>query len=307
MKNEFYYPSADGKTQIHATEWSADGTPKAILQISHGMVEYVGRYERFAEYLNRQGITVVGNDHLGHGNSVVSDERHGYFSHPDGNECLIADLHALRKITGEKYPGVPYFLLGHSMGSFLARQYVMLHGEGLDGAVFMGTGSRSPVTLIAAKGICRVIAAFRGWDYRSAFVNNLAFASNNKKFEPGRTPQDWLTRDEATVDAYRADPWCTFVFTLNGFYQMFRGMSFISKKKNLRKTPTDLPLLLISGGDDPIGDFGAGVRKIEDSLRRIGADKVTVKLYPGGRHEILNERNRDEVFADLAGWILAQC
>ncbi|MGN1413326.1 MAG: alpha/beta fold hydrolase [Anaerovoracaceae bacterium] len=306
MKQDFYFPSADGLTTIHASEWIPEGTVRAVLQISHGMVEYIGRYDRFARYLNEHGFYVVGNDHLGHGASVVSNEKLGYFKDPDGNECVIADLDQLRQITEKKYPDVPYFMLGHSMGSFLIRQYMMLHGEGLAGVIVMGTGCQPGVVLAAGKGLCRILAAMKGWEYRSSLVDSMAFSSNNKKFEPGRTPQDWLTKDEAIVDAYRADPWCTYKFTLNGFYQMFRGIQFDQNPDNIAKIPKSLPILVVSGADDPVGGFGKGVQAVYDGFQAAGVKNVEMVLYDGDRHEILNETDYAMVYGDLLTWLEKQ-
>lgn len=306
MKQEFYFPSTDGQTTIHASEWIPEGTVRAVLQISHGMVEYIGRYDRFAQYLNEHGFYVVGNDHLGHGESVVSDEKLGYFKHPDGNECVIADLHRLRQITEEKYPGVPYFMLGHSMGSFLIRQYMMLHGQGLAGVIVMGTGSQPEMVLKAGKVICRMIAGFRGWQHRSQLVNIMAFASNNQKFRPARTHMDWLTKDTEIVDAYLKNPWCTYTFTLNGFYQMFRGIQFVQKEENVRRIPKELPLLVVSGADDPVGGFGKGVQAVYDGFLAAGLKDVEMVLYDEDRHEILNETDYEMVYGDLHAWLEKQ-
>lgn len=303
MKKDFYYLSADGATQIHALEWIPEGEVRAVLQISHGMVEYAGRYGRFAEYLNRQGIYVTGNDHLGHGESVTEDEKHGYFGHPDGNEHVIEDIHRLRKLTGEKYPDVPYFMMGHSMGSFLIRQYMMLHGEGLAGVIVMGTGTQPAPVLALGKIICRAVAACRGWDHRSRLVHSMAFASNNKKFTPARTEYDWLTKDEKIVDVYMQDPWCTFMFTVNGFYQMFRGIQFIQKQENIDRIPKGLPVFIVSGAEDPVGGFGKGVKAVFESYRTAGIKDVTMKLYDTDRHEILNELDYETVSEDLKNWI----
>lgn len=306
MKQHFYFPSSDGVTKIHAIQWIPEGKIKAVLQISHGMVEYIDRYDRFAKYLNEFGIYVVGNDHLGHGESVAAEEKHGYFKHPDGNECVIKDLHRLRRLTQKQYPDMPYFMLGHSMGSFLIREYMMIHGEGLSGVIVMGTGSQPSLVLKAGKLICRMIASFKGWDYRSTLVDKMAFSSNNKRFEPGRTPQDWLTKDEAIVDAYRAHPWCTFIFTLDGFYQLFRTIQFIQKKKNIEQIPKDLPLFFVAGADDPVGNFGEDVKKIYESYQSVGIRNLQMKLYEKDRHEILNETDYAVVYEDLRKWIEGQ-
>ena len=300
-KKEFTYPSADKKTEIHAVIWKPEGEVRAVLQICHGMVEYIGRYDRFACFLADQGFLVTGNDHLGHGASVTSDDEHGYFGHPDGNKHVIADIHHLRKAAQKKYPDVPYFMLGHSMGSFLLRQYLTLHGEGLTAAIIMGTGSQPQMILAAGKLLCRTIALFRGWHYRSNLVDGMAFGGYNKKFEPARTRNDWLTKDTSVVDAYCGDPWCIFQFTVNGYCQMFIGIE--AAQKNVGRIPKDLPLLIVSGADDPVGGFGKGVKEVYESCRKAGIRDVSLKLYPDDRHEILNETDYQTVYDDLLGWM----
>lgn len=303
MKKDFTYPSKDGRTGIHAIEWIPDGKPKAVLQIAHGMVEFIGRYDRFGTFLAENGIYTVGNDHLGHGASVVNQGDHGYFAENDGNLCVIGDMHTLREMTQEKYPDVPYFLLGHSMGSFLARQYIEMHGEGLAGAIIMGTGMQPAAVLKLALTICRIDARLKGWKHRSELIFNMALGSNNKKFEPARTKNDWLTKDEAIVDAYNANPWNNFKFTTNGYYNMFRGIDFAQKEENLRKIPKSLPVLIVSGGEDPVGNFGEGPKQLADIYRKTGLTDVEIKIYPGDRHEILNELDHDTVDADILNWI----
>ncbi len=304
MKNEFYYPSKDGVTDIHAVEWIPDGEVKAVYQISHGMVEHIMRYEPFAEFLNSHGIYVVGNDHLGHGKSVTDEEHLGYFGNPDGLDYVISDMHTLRTLTAEKYPGVPYFLMGHSMGSFLARNYITKYGEGLAAAVIMGTGSQANATLDLGMTICRVMASKKGWLYRSRLVHAMALGSNNNKFKPARTFFDWLSRDEESVDKYMADEKCGFMFTLDGFYHLFSCMKYIQKKDNVKNT-ADCPILLISGAEDPVGSCGSGVRKAYDAYKKAGKN-AEIMLFPGDRHEILNEKDRDEVYSYILNWIASK-
>ena len=303
MKNEFTYPSGDGRTSIHAIEWIPDTEVTAVLQIAHGMVEFIGRYDRFGTLLAEKGIYVVGNDHLGHGSSVVSQGDHGYFAEKDGNLCVIGDMHALREMTQKKYPGVPYFLLGHSMGSFLARQYIEMYGEGLAGAIIMGTGVLPEGALKAALALSRVTAKMKGWRYRSRLIDSMALGSYNKKFEPARTKNDWLTKDEAIVDAYNANPWNNFRFTVNGYYNMFTGIAYAQKEENIRRIPKDLPVLIVSGEEDPVGEFGKGPQKLFEIYRKAGLTDVTIKLYPGDRHEILNETDHELVDKDILDWI----
>ena len=302
MKKDFYYLSRDGKTQIHAVEWMPEDEPKGILQICHGMVEYIERYHEFAEYLCRHGYYVTGHDHLGHGKSVKDETEYGYFPKKNGNRCVIGDIHQLRMITSKKYPGVPYMMLGHSMGSFLLRQYLTEHGEGLAGVVIMGTGYQPMAVLEAGQLLCRVTALFKGWKYRSKFVDNLSFGSFNKRFEPGETGREWVTSDTELCRRYVEDPMCMFRFTVGGYYQMFEGMKALSRAGSMAQIPRDLPVLFTAGADDPVGAFGKSVKKVYKKYKSAGMKKVAIKLYAGGRHEILNETIRNQVYEDLFVW-----
>ena len=226
-----------------------EGRPRAVLQMTHGMVEYIGRYEELARYLADRGIAAVGHDHLGHGGSVASKEDYGYFGRPDGNRLLLDDIHAVTRWAKAlpELAGLPWFLLGHSMGSFYARQYVCEYGDELAGAILMGTGWQPKAAVLAGRAVCHLLAAFRGWHYRSRFVNDLAFGSYNRSFEPARTPNDWLNRDEKEVDRYRAEERCSFLFTLNGYDSLFAGLARLCDKKLLARAPKDLPLLFLAG------------------------------------------------------------
>ncbi len=305
MKTEFYYPSHDGLTKIHATVWEPAGVPVAVLQLCHGMCEHMGRYDDFANYMAENGYYVVGNDHLGHGASVVSEEKHGYFADPNGNECVIADIHTLRTRTQEKFPELPYFMLGHSMGSFLVRQYIEDYGKGLAGVIVMGTGSQANITLALGKMACKRSARKHGWAYHDDWIERMAFGRYNKQFEPARTPSDWLTKDEAIVDSYKYDPWCSFTFTVNAYYHMFSGIQEAQKMSRMEKIPNQLPMFLVSGALDPVGANGKGVKKAYQSYKRANMSDIMMQLYEGDRHEILNELDRDEVYADLLTWMEA--
>ena len=302
VKREFTFPSADGKTAIHAVEWLPEGAPRAVLQIAHGVSEYVLRYEDFAGYLTERGFAVVGNDHLGHGLSVADGAPRLYFGPKGSWNWVVEDMESLRKLTHRHFPNLPYFLLGHSMGSFYARQYLCEYGRELNGAIIMGTGFQPKALVKVAKTLCRVLAAFHGWHYRSNLVANLSFMGYNKGLE-GRTTHDWLNRDAAEVDKYLADERCTFTFTLNAYYSMFSGILRLHDPAFLARMPKDLPLLFLAGTADPVGDRGKGVLRAIQSLKSAGVQNIRCKLYPGARHELLMETNRQEVFADIAAWL----
>ena len=238
----FTYGSADHITQIHAIEWRPEGEIVGILQIAHGMLEFIERYDEFARFLNGNGILVVGNDHLGHGASVSSGDKYGYFAEKNGNKVLLTDMRELQRLTQEQNPGLPYFLLGHSMGSFLARQYLCMYGSYLDGAIICGTAWHSGLEADLGMVLCKAIASVKGWNFRSKLVNRMAVGNFNRKFQPSRTPEDWISRDEAVVDRYRSDSRTRFVFTLNAYYNLFVSLKYLSNPANLRKMPKNLPL-----------------------------------------------------------------
>ena len=302
---DFTLPStAPGRT-LHAFYCEPDGPVRAVVQLSHGMVEFIDRYKPLAESLAAQGIAVTGNDHLGHGGSIRTKADYGYFAQPDGNRAVLDDLHRMTRLAKQRWPGVPYFLLGHSMGSFYARQYLCEWGGELDGAIILGTGFQPKALVRLAKGICRVQAALFGWQHRSKLVERLSFAGYNNGLE-GRTTHDWLNRDAAEVDKYLADERCTFTFTVNAYYSMFSGILRLHDPAFVAQMPKDLPLLFLAGDADPVGERGKGVERAVQSLRDAGVQNIEVKFYPGARHELLVETNRREVFADIAGWIKKQ-
>lgn len=302
-KEEFYFDSADGKTKIRGVKYIPEKEVKAILQISHGMVEFIDRYDGFAEFLCDKGYLVVGNDHLGHGESVTSKENWGYFAEEEGYKKVLEDLHTVTKLTKEAYPNKPYFLLGHSMGSFFARYYLCKYGNELDAAIVMGTGQQAAATLSAGKLTCKTLALFKGWKYRSSLVNGMALGSYNKKWEPSNTHCDWLTKDNAIVEKYVKEPKNTFMFTLNGYFNLFSLMSEIIKNDNLSKMPKELPVLLVSGEDDPVGNFGKAPKEVGEVYKATGMKDVSVKLYPNDRHEILNEIDKADVYNDIYNWL----
>lgn len=303
MKKEFYFKSKDNETEIHAIEWSPNAQPIAILQIVHGMVEFIDRYDAFARFLTDNGICVVGNDHLGHGLSVNNDEQLGYIAHEDGNGKVLGDIHSLRQMTEQKYPNVPYFILGHSMGSFLVRQYIQTQAAGLQGAIVMGTGYQPWIMLTGGRVLSRTIAAFRGWKYRSKFVDNMAFGAYNKGFKPARTSKDWLSKDNAVVDAYVSNKLNSFLFTLNGYQTLFSSIKGCQSAKKNATVPKNLPIMVVSGKKDPVGGFGKGAEKVKNAFVKSGSKDVVLKLYDEDRHEILNELDKKDVYKDILAWL----
>lgn len=303
-KEEFYFDSRDNDTKLHAVRWMPDSENVAgIVQIVHGMAEYVERYEELAAYLTDRNFVVTGEDHLGHGKSVPEGGQQGYFCEQDPATVVVRDVHRLKKMTQELYPGVPYFILGHSMGSFITRNYICRYGTGIDGALILGTGMQSAGLLLASKTVAAIEGAFRGQRHASRMMDKAAFGAYNRRIAEKRTDYDWLSRDEERVDAYIADPDCGFVFTVNGFKTLFELISRAKKPENLRKIPAELPIFMASGAEDPVGNYGNGVEKAYRSLQGVGVRDLTLKLYPEDRHELMNEPDREQVMADIAEWL----
>ena len=299
-RQEFFFPSSDGEHQVHAVLWLPDtGRPKAVVQIVHGICEYALRYEDFALYLTGHGYAVAGSDHLGHGLTAKGPEEYGYFT--DWFQ-LTRDVRTLRTLMGERFPGIPYFLLGHSMGSFQARTYLIDYPGTLDGCILSGTGQENALTVAFGKFVTSLGDPHK---VNKLFLN-LSLGAYNKKFAPNRTTADWVSRDEALVDKYLADPLCNFRTTAGMNHAMMVGLQYIADKKNLAKMDPDTPVALFSGDADPVGGMGKGVRTVHGFFREAGCKDLTMKLYPGARHEILNEINREEAYADILGWLDAR-
>lgn len=302
-EEHFSFTSNQGSIKIHGMRWLPEGEVRAVMQLVHGMSEYIERYGEFARYLAGQGILVVGHDHLGHGDSAETEADYGYFAKEHGDRILVQDIHKLVCMTKKEYDGIPYILFGHSMGSFLVRKYLCCHGNELSGAVICGTGYQPEALLRAALVLCRAEAAFLGWKSRSRLMHWISFGSYNAKFRPNRTESDWLCCREEIVDAYTADKKCGFTFTLNGYYNLFLTMYKIIRKEYLEQMPKELPVLFAAGGQDPVGECGAGVQKVIQLFEKTGMKHVEAKLYPGDRHEILNEEDRYTVYADIVDWM----
>lgn len=302
-EEHFSFISKQGSVKIHGMRWIPDGEIRAVVQLVHGMAEHMERYREFAMFLAQKGILVVGHDHIGHGESVESEQDYGYFAKENGNQVLIQDMHQIVLRTKKSYANLPYIMFGHSMGSFLTRQYLCCHGKELDGAVICGTGDMPALVLKAGMLICRTEAALRGWKARSELIRLISFGSYNAGFKPNRTTCDWLTRDEKVVDAYMADPKCGFTFTLNGYFNLFLTIYKIGRTEYLRRMPHELPVLFIAGEKDPVGNCGKGVRAAAERFKKSGMRNVDCILYPEDRHEILNELDKQTVYNDVLAWI----
>lgn len=301
MSGDFYFESVSG-VQLHAYRWEPEGTPKAIVQIIHGIAEHVARYDHFARYLNEQGYLVVAEDHMGHGKSICDEVPQGYFK--GGWDAAVEDCYRLLTDMKAEFPDVPYILFGHSMGSFLARSILIKHPDsGIDAAVICGSAWMPGAVLQGGKLMSGLLCHGEGAKKPSETLQNVMFGGYDKRIENKRTSSDWLTRDESVVDAYEADPLCGFAPTPALANAMMNGLIYIQKAENLKKMKKDLPVYFIAGAEDPVGDYGNGVRKAAEMFTASGMKQVSVRLYPGCRHEIHNELNKGEVSQDVAKWI----
>lgn len=298
---ERWYPSK-GTGQIHACAWLPEGEVRAVVQIVHGIAEFVERYEDFAKFLNQQGFAVVAEDHMGHGQSINNGGIQGYFH--GGWFTAVEDTVQLARDTMDQYPDVPYILFGHSMGSFMARTILCKYPElPVKAAILCGTGWQPTVALPALIRVVEGICQKTGETVPSEKLQNLVFGSYNRKVEHPRTPFDWICRDKKVVDAYIAHPLCGFTATCGLLRELMKGIYYIQQPRNLQNMRKDLPVFFIAGGDDPVGNYGKGVRQAVRAFQKAGLQDVSVRIYPLCRHEILNEINKDEIFEDVLQWI----
>ena len=298
---EFWFDS-HGAGKIHCCRWDPEGEPRAIVQIVHGIAEFVQRYADFAEYLTAHGFVVVGEDHMGHGGSIEGGSIQGYFH--GGWFTALEDTLQLMENMKQEYPDIPYILFGHSMGSFMTRSILCKYpGCGIDAAIICGTGWMGGVTLRVMNTMMDLICGRMEETSPSPKVQAIAFGSYNSRIEHKRTDYDWLSRDSRVVDAYIAHPLCGFNASCGLFRDMAQGMRYNQKTENLLKMKTDLPVFFIAGGEDPVGGYGKGVEKAADEFIRVGMQDVSRRIYPLCRHEILNEINKEEIYEDILDWI----
>lgn len=310
---ECYFPSSNGEVTVHVVKWlPQNGDYKAVLQIAHGMNEYIERYDEFASFIADNGYMVVGNDHVGHGDSVT-DNNYGYFGKvKDPSDILVEDMHILR--TKMQTQDKPYFILGHSMGSYMLRKYLSKYGEGLAGGIIMGTGYIPKTQTTAAIAVTKMFTIIFGSKHRSPFIRNLTYGKPYKKFSLNRSElseavysNSWLTRDEEIVKRYYNDPRSTFVFTTNAYLGLFSAVKFSCNEKNAKTISKDLPIMLISGENDPVGNLGKAVEKVYNMYKDVGIKDITCKLYPDMRHEVLNEIGRSDVYTYILSWLEEKC
>lgn len=301
MVENIYFESC-GIGQIHVNRWRPKCKPVAVVQILHGIADYGRRYDDFANYLSDMGFLVVAEDHMGHGESVGQDGIKGFFS--GGWFCAVDDAYRLLTMTRQEFPDMPYILFGHSMGSFMAQTILQKYpNSGITGCILCGSGWQPDVALAAGVRLCDAVCKRYGETKPNQKILRLVFGAYNLRVEHPRTPYDWVCRDQRVVDALIEDPLCSHAVTVGLMRDMLTGIRYIQERENLEKMQRNLPVLLISGGDDPVGSFGEGVRKIAENYQSVGMTNVKTKIYPLCRHEILNEINKHDVYRDIAIWM----
>ena len=298
------FPSVDGRHTLSGTVYRPDGEIKGIFHIVHGMTEYIKRYAPLFEAAAERGFIAFGYDHLGHGETARDDSELGYFAEKNGYDLLVRDVLAAEDKMLEQNPGLPLILMGHSMGSFISRLAAERGGERLSGLIICGTGGPR-FGAEAGLLICDIEKLIFGERHISKTIEIMTFGSYNKRF-PGGSKYAWITKDKVVIAEYEKDKYCTFHFTVSALHDLVK-LSISANRRdwflNMRK---DLPVLIVSGEDDPVGDYGRGVTKVYDRLKAAGAENVTLHLYENGRHEIHNDDCRAELFGEI-GEFLDSC
>lgn len=303
---EKYLISSTKVDRLYVKMWLPDREPDVIVQIAHGMIEHIGRYEELAEFLCAHGIGVVGNDHLGHGKTAAGSSQYGYFAGKNGKEAVLADMHLVTRYIKRQYPKCRLFLLGHSMGSFFSRKYITRYDRRLSGVILTGTGYYPVWEAAAGKLLAGILMIARGEFYRSSLLYELTIGGFARCFSKCEC-KSWVTSDQEQADKYEKDPLCSFRFTASAYYDLFSLLLELSVKKGFGHIRKDLPVLMLSGDKDPVGGFGKGVRRVHRDFLRLGLKDVQLKLYSNDRHEVLNEVNRAEVYQDILEWICEKC
>lgn len=301
--SDFTFTSSTGKNHIHARQCMPDGAPRAVLQIAHGIAEHIDRYDDFAAFLAQNGILVVGNDHLGHGKSISTPEDLGFFAEENGWDYVVQDMDKLHDLMKADYPNLPYIFFGHSMGSFLTRTYIIKHPEKPDLVILSGTGHQSRALVYSGYAMAEAIVRAKGPRADGRLLNDLAFGSYNSKVRFPMTDFDWLSQDFEMVRKYINDPLCGFVAKASLYRDMMGGIKFVTDQKNIDAMNKDTPVYFMSGDKDPVGDYGKGVERAYKAFCKAGLRDVFMRQYPDGRHEMLNELNRQQVCQDVLDWI----
>ena len=300
-KKCFTFASSNGRDDVYAEILVPDTEPIGILQISHGMIDHSGRYEYLKELLTSRSLIVAISDHIGHGRTARDRDDLGYLG-KDGRHRIVDDLYTLNRILHEDYPNLDTVLFGHSMGSFMARLYAERYPDSIKGVVIHGTGGKNPA-LIPGLAVVNIIGAIKGDRHRSELVRGLAFDGYNKRFDKSEGSDAWLTSVPELVADRKTDPYTSFTFTVSGYRELFSALGECNSPAHFAAYPKELATLIVSGRDDPVGDFGKGVEWVYGQLSKNGAGDVTLKLYDGARHELFNERERDAMNAEIIDWI----
>ena len=294
--------STDSKNNLNVIIWETEKEPIGVLQIVHGMAEYIDRYNNFAKYMTEQGFNVIGHDHLGHGHSVSDERDYGFFAEENGDKIIIEDMHSVTQYAREKWEELPNFILGHSMGSFCLRQYLTKYSNDVFGAIIMGTGWIPSAAALLGKTIATNTCKSKGSHTVNPLLIKLTLEPYNKPFAPARTNCDWLSRDEKQVDLYVNDKLCGFDFTAGAYKDFFTVLEKIAKNRQLIGMRKSLPILITSGSVDPVGGKKA-CEKLNAQYKRCGIDDVTLKLWENDRHEILNELDKSDVYRYIYNWL----
>ena len=302
---QFKISSVSGQRQLHVCQWTPEGEVRAVVQLTHGMCEHILRYAPLAEALTARGFAVIGHDHLGHGLTALNHDDLGIFPADHPSQTLADDIRKVASLSKTRFPGVPVFLLGHSMGSFFARRVCMESPQTWRGVILMGTGTVPAPLLRAAKTAVRSAIRLRGANHRPERVTALGIARNNLQFQPVESPNDWLTSDREKRASIDADPLCRFTFSAAGYLMLFRTLEYIQKPEHICALSPELSILFVSGALDPIGENGRGVRRVMKRYQAECSD-VSMKLYPGCRHQILDETISDTICRDIADWVEAR-
>lgn len=303
ITHEISLPSTDGKHRLYAEiHEPADRAPIGVVQICHGMVDHIGRYKRLGEYLTDNGYIFAGHCHLGHGKTANGRDELGFFAEKNGADIVVKDVGVMNAYLRDRYPTLPITLLGHSMGSFIARLYAKEHPKTISGLIIHGTGGPNPAVPLG-KALVSLISLFRGKRHRSGFVKAIAFMGYNSRFPKEEGTSAWLSRDPSVAEEKAKDEYGNFTFTLSAYKDLFRFVGTSNSKKCFDAYLTSLPTLIVSGEDDPVGGFGKGVRRVYSELYKRGVKDLSLKLYPGARHELFNELNSEEIFGDIVAWL----
>jgi alpha-beta hydrolase superfamily lysophospholipase len=296
--SEFELRTDDGLSLL-ARRWRPEGGPRAVVQIAHGLAEHSARYARLAAALNARGYAVYANDHRGHGPKAAAADL-GHFADEKGWDKVVGDLWTMSRQIAQEQPGVPIVFLGHSLGSFLGQDFVARHSDALAGAVFSGSSGKPPAIATVGGIVARAERLRLGKRGKSPLIDSMWFGAYNKPFSPPRTAFDWLSRDEKEVDAYVADAHCGFPFTTQLAVDVIDALPGLLSPAPLARFRKDLPIYIFSGERDPVG---ANLKGLIADLRAAGFTKLATRVYPGARHETLNETNREEVTRDLIDWL----